>query len=78
MKLWTCSMRDCTKGEDILLGIFSERVKASNQAQVWLTGVTGGDFTLIDYDNEYDFYRDSVGNHYTAHIEEFTLDELSF
>ena len=78
MKLYTCNMRDCTKGEETLLGIFSDRAKAEHQAQVWLTGCTKGAFELIDYDDEYNFYRDSVGNHYTAHIEEYTLNELLF
>ena len=77
MKLYTCSMYDCTNGQETLLGIFSTRQKAEHQAQVWLSGIGIG-FELIDYDSEYNFYRTTSGNHYTAHFEEFTLDELSF
>lgn len=78
MELWTCNMRECYKGEEILLGIFSERLKAENQAQVWLAGNANGAFEVIDSDEEYIFYRDSLGYHYTAHIEKYILNELSF
>ena len=77
MKLYTCSMHDCYMGTDFILGIFSDKGKAEHQAQVWLSGLGVG-FELIDYDTEYNFYRDANDRHYTAHFEEFTLDELSF
>lgn len=77
MKLYTCSMHDCYIGESFLLGIFSTRDGAEHQAHVWLSGLGMG-FELIDYDNEYNFYRAENGRHYTAHFEEFTLNELSF
>lgn len=77
MKLYTCSMHDCTEGKDILLGIFSSRDKAKHQAQIWLSGLNES-FDLIDYDNEYDFFETASNHHYSAHYEEFNLNELSF
>lgn len=77
MKLYTCSMHDCTEGKDILLGIFSSREKAEYQARVWLFGLNEF-FDLIDYDNEYEFFETISNHHYSAHYEEFNLNELSF
>lgn len=87
MKLWTCTMTDCQTGDQILAGIFSDSFKAEEQARVWVEGVTDhrAEVSDRDYDRttgeETIYYRAKVGTkyeHYTAYIEIYTLDEMSY
>lgn len=80
MKVWTCTMTDCYFGETVLLGVFSTRSTAEQQAQIWLTGETEGDFRLLDADDEYIYYCHGSERKYkyTAHLEEFNLNEFSY
>jgi len=80
MKVWTCTMTDCYFGETVLLGVFSTRNTAEQQAQIWLTGETEGAFKLIDIDDDYMYYCNIYEKKYkyTAHFEEFTINEFSY
>ena len=87
MNLWTCMMTDADFGETVLLGIFSDKFKAEEQARIWIEGVTEhrGEVNDRDLDRttgeEIIYYRAKNGrtyDHYTAHIEQYTLDEISY
>ena len=87
MKLWTCMMIDNDYPDSTLLGIFSTREKAEEQARIWIEGVTEhrGEVNDREVNNETGeeiiYYRARNGrayDHYTAHIEIYTLDEMSY
>lgn len=85
MEIWVCSMTDTDFGETMVLGAFSDFLKAEEQARIWVDNRT--DFNTEVNDREVDrttgeetiYYRAKNGktyDHYTAHIERFFLDRL--
>jgi len=85
MEIWVCSMTVPTLGETIVLGTFSDYLKAEEQARIWVNNRT--DFNTETIDRSFDrincieniYYRAKMGNtyhHYTAQIERFFLDRL--
>lgn len=87
MKLYTTTIHDCQTGNRILTGIFSESFKAEEQARVWVEGAT--DHRAEVYDREVNpvsgdesiYYRaknNDTYEYYTANIEVYTLNELSY
>lgn len=81
MKVWACTVCGASI-LNTLLGIFSSRDKAETQAHVFMQGI-GELFEEIDRDTtEYNttiYYQTVHGQEgYTATIEEYELDELSY
>lgn len=87
MELWTCSIYDCENMENIVIGVFSTRLKAEEQARVWIEGVMEHQAECYDRKvntptfEETIYYRTllDLGYYYhTVRIECFTLDEMSY
>ncbi len=87
MELWTCMMTEPDFGNTTLLGVFTTQPRAEEQARVWIEGVTDHKGEVNDRefdrlsDTEVIYYRVYNGrnyDHYTACIEKYILDEMSY
>jgi len=86
MKVWTCTM--FIDGEDyVVLGVFSDNFKAEEQARIWVEGVSPHaeviDRKVNRITGEETIYysakvTDTIYDSFTATIESFTLDEMSY
>ena len=82
MKVYTCTMYSGETHNEYVLGVFSTYEKAEKQAKIWMDGV-GQMYEEIDRTNDPSqttiFYQTiSDCTNYSAFIEEFTLDEISY
>ena len=83
MKVWVCSILSCETYDNFVIGVFSDRTKAENQANIWLQGV-GENYKETDREyasKEYiKIYYETILNHflYVATLEEFKLDSISY
>ncbi len=82
MNVWTCSMYSGETGATFILGVFSEKEKAEQQVITWLEGL-GEMFEETDRTNDpymITIYYETIRNRtpYTATLEEFKMNELSY
>ena len=82
MKVYTCTMYSGATLNDFVLGVFSTYEKAEQQAKTWMDGI-GQMYEEIDRANDPSqttIYYQTITNftNYSALIEEFTLDEMSY
>ena len=82
MKVYTCTMYSGETLNDFVLGVFSTHEKAEKQAKTWMDGI-GQMYEEVDRTNDPSqttIYYQTIGDctNYSALIEEFTLDEMSY